>query len=151
MPQRNTLYIQRLRSCLRLLTPVLYFCLIVSVTWYESSFSTSTRTTATLTAVAGHHDVDNGFELSQENASRRLPSLLAPVAKLPLSARQRPENQNNNLSPLQPCWAVVVSDTPRLFSLRIDPVAWESRPPSFLLPSAYGLVPFAIPPPFCLV
>ncbi|SBW04095.1 exported hypothetical protein [uncultured delta proteobacterium] len=152
MSQRKIVYLSRLRTCLRLLTPFLYSCLILSLTWYESSPNLSTSITATPTAVAKHLDVHAGFAVSQGKTSRHLPSLLAPVTKLPSSARLRPENRDNGNEPplFQPYWAIA-SDTPYRSSRRIDPIAWESRTPSFLLPSAYGLVPFAIPPPVCLV
>ena len=150
MLQRKTPYIFSLRTCLRLLTPFLYFCLVLSLTWYESSCSTSTSITATPTAVAGHFNVHAGVAVSQGKAAHRLPSLLAPAPKLPSSTRLRPENRDEDSPLFQPRWGVV-SETACLFSLDIDPVAWESRTPSFLLPSAYGLIPFAIPPPFRLV
>lgn len=147
MFQRNTVYTSSLRACLRPLSLFLYFCLVVSLIWYESSFSPSVNFTSTPTIVAGHFGKHAKSSVNQGSASRRLPSLLAPAPKLPSSTRLRPENRNNDLPPLQICGALA-GDTLCLSSLRIDPVAWESRTPSFLLPSSHGLVPFAIPPPF---
>ena len=149
MVQQNSLYICRLRACLRFLTPFLYVCLILSLTWYETSFSTSIGVTSAPAAAIGHADSYNGATVSQGKASHRLPSVLTPALKLPSSTRLRPENRDDDLSPSQSCWAVA-GDPPCLSALRIDPVAWDSRTPSFLLPSAYGLVPFALPPPFRL-
>ena len=150
MFQRNTAYIPRLRSCLRLLTPFLYLCLIISLTWYEANFSAPMHSAAMPPAVTGHLSVHSGFTLSQKKASHRLPSLLASAPKLPSGTRLRPENRDDEPIPLQLSWDVA-SARPCLSPPRIDPVAWDSGTPSFLLPSAYGLVPFAIPPPSRLV
>lgn len=149
MFQRHAPYFSRVRACLRPLTPFLYICLILSLTWYESSFSPSADITPTPTVTAGHSGDYGGFALRQGTASPRLPSLLTSAPKLPPSTRLRPENRDNDLPSAQPCWSVA-GDPLRISSLRIDPVVWDSGTPSFLLPSSYGLVPFAIPPPSSL-
>lgn len=147
MLQRYTSYTSRLRTWLRPLTPFLYLCLILSLTWYESSFTPFTSSTPAPTTIAWHSGDYGGAAVRQGSASHRLPSLLSSAPKLPSSARLRTENRGNDLPPAQLCWAIT-ADTLCLSPLRIDPVVWDSGTPSFLLPSAYGLVPFAIPPPF---
>ncbi|CAK7006800.1 MAG: hypothetical protein DELT_00272 [Desulfovibrio sp.] len=152
MFQRNTSYFSSFRSRSRLRTLFLYFCLVISVTWYEPGFKPSTAFTPQPTVVAERLSKHNKFALIRLNATHRLPSLLASAPRPSPGTRLRPENPDGDFPPLQlfPCWAIV-DNTPCLPSLRIDPIMWESRTPSFLLPSAYGLVPFAIPPPCDLV
>ena len=143
---RNTAYISRFRSCSRLQTLLLYFCLILSLTWYESGFSAPTPA-----VIAGPFKKVDISALGRAYPYR-LPSLLAAAPKLSSLTRIRPENRDDELPPIQPLPREgFVNATPCLPSLRIDPVAWNSRTPSFLLPSSYGLVPFSIPPPFCFV
>lgn len=150
MLQRNTSYIASLRTYLRSLTPVLYFCLIISLAWHDSGFTSSVNATSAPTIVAGHLGDYSDLAVNQGTASRRLPALLASAPKLPSGSRLRLESQDDDLPPIQPCWTVA-GDPFCLPSLRIDPIAWDSeKTPSFLLPSAYGLVPFANPPPFFL-
>lgn len=150
MLQRKPTYISSMRARLRLLTPFLCFCLIFSLTWYESSLCRSINITFKAAAVAGRPDVYSKFTPSRVRPSHRLPSLLATAPQLPSVTRMRPENRATGLLPVHFWWAVASGTSCPSF-LRIDPVAWRSRTPSFLLPSSYGLVPFAIPPPPRLV
>lgn len=152
MLKRNTASISSLRPSLRTLTPFLYFCLILSLTWHDFSFSSSihiapTNIASTPTIVAGHLGDSSETAVNKGNASRRLPPLLTSVPKLPSGPRLRLENQDDDLPTIHFSW-VVASNALCLPSLRIDPIVWDSGTPSFLLASAYGLVPFAIPPPF---
>ncbi len=149
MFQRHAPYISRLPARSRSVTSFLYICLILSLTWYESSLSPSADITAAPASIAGYSSGYGGFALKQGAASSRLPSLLTSAPKLPPSMRLRPENRDNDPPSAQFCWAAA-EDSLRLSSLRIDPAVWDSGPPSFLLPSAYGLVRFSIPPPSSL-
>ncbi|MDL2272616.1 hypothetical protein LJC23_06255 [Desulfovibrio sp. OttesenSCG-928-I05] len=146
MLQRNIISISRLRTRFRPLTPFLYFFLIVSLTWYESAFSPAPHSFSSSATVAEHSDDDSTTAVNQGSASRRLPSVLTPGPKLPSGSKLRPDNRDDELPPIQLCWAIA-GEPFNLPSLRIEPVVWDSGTPSFLLPSAYGLVPFAIPPP----
>ena len=149
MHQRKTIDMPSLRTCLRSLTLFLYVCLAGSLTWYEASFCLSASITPAQTAVLGHLGDSDSSAVKQGSASRRLPSLLTSAPKLQSATRLRPENRDDDLPPIRLCRAVA-SEALCLPSLRTDPVAWDRGTPPFLLPSAYGLVPFAIPRPFRL-
>ncbi|MDR2726419.1 MAG: hypothetical protein LBC10_00320, partial [Deltaproteobacteria bacterium] len=84
-------------------------------------------------------------------APHRLPALLPQTLSLTPSLGCSESRHNDDPSYQSSQGWSIAGDTPRLLFLRIDPVSRDIRTPSFLLPSAYGLVSFATPPPFCLV
>jgi hypothetical protein len=118
MLRRKVSCISCFRACSDRLDLFLYFCLILSLTWYESGSNILTST-----GVARYLNTYTGFAVSQDDASHRQPSLLCPTPKLQSGTRLRPENRDDDLPSIQPLpCRVVASDSSCLPSPRIDPV-----------------------------
>jgi hypothetical protein len=142
-----------LRDGVRLPTWLLCICLIVPLAWHEAGFGAPARlagapTLSSLSAllVAGHPG-GHGPVVRQKVAPPHLPALVPasnPATGTGLRSGSRDDDPAFAQSPMP--WGGAGAAL-RLPSLRIDPVAWDSGTPSFLLPSAHGLVLFAIPPP----
>ena len=153
MLQLNTPYPPSLRAPLRFQALFLFFSLIILLlTCHEFGFGPPQHVVSTPTNVVGCLGDYDRSAINKDYAAHHLPAVLRPAFNLSsCKGLRRSGNRSDDYPPIQPhlSWAVV-SSVPRLPSLRIDPIAWDSRTPSFLLPSAYGLVTFAIPPPLCL-
>jgi hypothetical protein len=140
-----------LRAGLRVQTWLLCVCLIVPLAWHESGFSASVSDLPAHALFVADYPGGQGADVRRESAPQHLP-VLVPASNLASGTGLRSGNRDDDpasahaSSPWTALGAVF-----RLSSLRIDPVAWDSGTPSFLLPSAYGLVLFALPPPSCLV
>ncbi|MDL2285456.1 hypothetical protein LJB93_01780 [Desulfovibrio sp. OttesenSCG-928-F07] len=150
MLKQTTLFISGLRTCLQVLILLLCFCMAASPAWLNAGASHNANSTVISTFVVEQLNEHNGPAIKQGKASRQLPSLRSSTPKLQPATRIRHENRDNGFIPAQLSWALT-STTVCLPALRIVPVVWGRGTPPFLLPFAYGLIPFAIPPPFLLV
>ena len=154
MFQRIATCTPSLRAGLRLQTLVLCICLIAPLTWRESGFDPAAglrSPPSAPSAVAGYLGGQDNSVVRRNFAPPHLPASLTPAPGLALNPGLRSGSRDGDSPPaksFQP--RAVAGYAPGLFSPRIDPVAWDSGTPSFLLPSAHGLVSFAMPPPLCL-
>lgn len=148
MSQRIATCTSSLRVSSRVQTLFLCICLLIPLAWYESDFSVAARLASASTAVSEDCDGQSKPAVHKNCASHRLLASLIPAPSLAQSSGLYPENRDDDPSVTQfsSLWTIV-DKIPHLPSLRIDPIAWDNKTPSFLLPSAHGLVSFAIPPP----
>ena len=136
------------RAGLRAQVIVLCFCLIMPLASHGSGFGVVAHFAFAHEVVAGYSGDHGKSALHRGFASHRLPALLTPAPNLASILVLRSGSRSDDFTDTQfPLPWTAVDDVPCFPSLRIDPITWDMGTPSFLLPSAYGLVRFSIPPP----
>lgn len=152
MLQRFSVYTQNLlylRTILRVQTLILCVCLLAPLALYEPGFGASSSAAGTVLAGPSSHG--GGAAVRLDFLAHRLPLSLTQAPSLtPVTGLRSGVRDDFSADSSLSDWAAAIASL-CLPSLRIDPIAWDSRTPSFLLPSAHGLVSFAIPPPLYLV